>query len=554
MIATTTERSLRFQIASTETEYEQVFRLNYRTFVEEIPQHPPNPERRLVDRFHHQNTYLVAMEGDDLVGMMAVREARPFSLDEKLGTIDSYLPPGRRICELRLLSVLPSHRNGHVFQGLLKLLHEYGRKRRYNLAVISGTLRQQKLYKHLGFVPFGPLVGSAEAQFQPMYLTIEEFEENARPILSSPSDAGRAIPPVFFLPGPVGIHPDVRRAFDALPISHRSEPFKQQLAVTQSLLSQLTGAAHVEILLGSGTLANDVIAAQLSLDPGPGVVISNGEFGTRLMDHARRFQLPFEAMELPWGDVLNSAALNDFLDARPSTRWLWTTACETSTGILNPLRLLKETCAARNIRLCLDAISAIGTVPLDLGGVTFASGVSGKGLAAFPGLSLVFYQQPVQPRPDRLPRYLDLGLYAEEGGVPFTQSSNLLAALQTALRRFDSPRPFVEIVELSNWLRPRLRELGFQILAPDDHAAPAVITLVPPPSVDAMELGNRLLEAGFLASYQSDYLRDRNWLQICLMGECTRASLVALLSELQRLAAPVHPPASAPRLASPLAT
>jgi len=174
------ERNLRFKIASEESEFEQVFRLNYKTFVEEIPQHPSNPEKRLVDRFHHENTYLIALDADQIIGMMAVRDKRPFSLDEKLGNIDRYLPPGRKICEVRLLSVLPSHRNGMVFQGLLKLLLEYGRSQRYNLAVISGTVRQQKLYKHLGFVPFGPPVGTADAPFQPMYLSFEAFQRRAK--------------------------------------------------------------------------------------------------------------------------------------------------------------------------------------------------------------------------------------------------------------------------------------------------------------------------------------------------------------------------------------
>src|SRR4030095_3269878 len=163
------ERTLCFKIASEESEFEQVFRLNYKTFVEEIPQHPPNPEKRLVDRCHHENAYRIALDAEEVIGMMAVRDKRPFSLDEKLGNIDRYLPPGRKICEVRLLSVLPSHRNGMVFQGLLKWLLEDARSQRYNGAVISGTVRQQKLYKHLGFVPFGPLVGSKDAQYQPMY-------------------------------------------------------------------------------------------------------------------------------------------------------------------------------------------------------------------------------------------------------------------------------------------------------------------------------------------------------------------------------------------------
>src|SRR5436309_6692642 len=327
------EQCIRFKIASEESEFEQIFRLNYKTFVEELPQHPPNPEKRLVDRFHHENTYLIALDGDELVGMMAVRDKRPFSLDEKLGNIDRYLPPGRKMCEVRLLAVLPSHRNGMVFQGLLKLLFDYGLSRHYNLGVISGTVRQQKLYKHLGFVPFGPLVGPKEAQYQPMYLTLEEFEENALPILNVPSAAERARNPISFLPGPVNIRPELRAALDQLPLSHRCERFKEDFALTKTLLCQLVRAQRVEILLGSGTLANDAVAGQLALLSAPGIVLSNGEFGCRLADHAKRFGLVFDALELEWGAVFERAQVRRMLERRRDARWLWACACETSTGV-----------------------------------------------------------------------------------------------------------------------------------------------------------------------------------------------------------------------------
>jgi aspartate aminotransferase-like enzyme len=526
---------LRFKIASNESELEQVFRLNYKTFVEEIPQHPPNPEKRLVDRFHHENAYLIALDADELIGMMAVRDKRPFSLDEKLGNIDRFLPPGRKICEVRLLSVLPSHRNGMVFQGLLKLLLEYGRSQRYNLAVISGTVRQQKLYKHLGFVPFGPLVGPKTAQYQPMYLTLEEFEEVATPLLNVASAADRALNPISFLPGPVSLRAEIRAALDKLPLSHRCDKFKEEVTLTKTLLCQLVRAQRVEILLGSGTLANDVIAAQLSLMAAPGVILNNGEFGKRLVDHANRFALPFQTLEIEWGAAFDREQVRQTLSRQPDAKWLWAVACETSTGILNDVDWLKELCAGRGIKLCLDCISVIGTAPVDLQGVSLASCVSGKGLGAFPGLSMVFYHEAVAPRPDKLPRYLDLGYYAAHNGVPFTHSSNLLSALQAALKRYDSRQPFEEIVELSIWLRPKLRELGFDILAQDAHASPAVITLALPGSISSQKIGDQLQAAGFLLSYQSEYLRGRNWIQICLMGDCSRQSLVALLTELRRV-------------------
>lgn len=179
--------AFRFKIASEPDEFEQIHRLNYQTFVEEIPQHEPNPQGRLVDRFHHENTYLICLSEDQVVGMMALRGKRPFSLDQKLPNLDSYLPADRRVIEARLLSVRPEYRNGPILLGLLKLLAEHFIPLGYNLAIISGTVRQQKLYKHIGFVPFGPLVGPAEAQYQPMYLTLEVFEKQVQKILSNPS-------------------------------------------------------------------------------------------------------------------------------------------------------------------------------------------------------------------------------------------------------------------------------------------------------------------------------------------------------------------------------
>jgi hypothetical protein len=172
--------SYQFKIATEEWEFAQIHRLNYATFVEEIPQHSVNPDQALVDKFHHENTYIICLDRGKVVGMIAVRGNRPFSLDAKLENLEAYLPPGRKLCELRLLAVDRKHRNGWVFWGMGKLLAEHCLKAGYDLALISGTTRQQRLYRHLGFMPFGPLVGEPGAQFQPMYLSLEAFQRRAR--------------------------------------------------------------------------------------------------------------------------------------------------------------------------------------------------------------------------------------------------------------------------------------------------------------------------------------------------------------------------------------
>jgi len=88
----------RFKIASEASEFEQIHGLNHRTFAEEIPQHRAHPSGRLVDRFHEENTYAICLAGSRLAGMVALRGRRPFSLDQKLPDLDSYLPAARSVC------------------------------------------------------------------------------------------------------------------------------------------------------------------------------------------------------------------------------------------------------------------------------------------------------------------------------------------------------------------------------------------------------------------------------------------------------------------------
>jgi hypothetical protein len=165
-----------YKLSTEPGELEQIHRLNYATFVEEIPQHAPAPSRLLIDKFHAQNTYIVCLRGAELAGMVAVRDQRPFSLDAKVADLDRYLPPHCKPCEIRLLAVQPAYRRSRVLWGLLVALAGYCDSHGYDLALISGTVRQLKLYQKLNFTPFGDLVGSPGAQYQPMYLTRAGFE------------------------------------------------------------------------------------------------------------------------------------------------------------------------------------------------------------------------------------------------------------------------------------------------------------------------------------------------------------------------------------------
>jgi aspartate aminotransferase-like enzyme len=130
---------------------------------------------------------------------------------------------------------------------------------------------------------------------------------------------------------------------------------------------------------------------------------------------------------------------------------------------------------------------------------------------------------------------LDLAYYAAQQGIPFTFSSNLLHALHAAIKRVPWDKRFAELRELSAWLRPRLRELGFALVGNDAQTSPAVITIALPPELDSSRVGSAIQESGYLLSYKSEYLRRKNWIQICLMGDTAREKLVSLLNALNRV-------------------
>jgi len=374
-------------------------------------------------------------------------------------------------------------------------------------------------------------VGTGEARFQPMYLTLESFLSNAKAL------APRAAAATSYLSGPVEIHEEVRKAFAVDPESHRSERFLADFDATRRMLCDLVGARHVEVLLGSGTLANDAVAAQLALLGERGLVLSNGEFGERLVDQASRFGLACEVVRAPWGTPFDYREVWRRLSADKGLRWLWAVHCETSSGMLNDADALRAAAVAHRVKLCLDCISSIGSLPVSLAGVHLASGVSGKALGSFAGLAMVFHDSVIAPS-GVLPRYLDLGYYATQGGVPFTASSNLVGALQAALQRASWPQRFKRIARAAEWLRRELRAAGFDVVAPEDWAAPAVTTLALPAEVCSRQVGAALRKAGFLAGYQSAYLLQRNWLQVSLMGEFSEANLQALIDALRDVRAP----------------
>ena len=538
-----------FKIADTDAEFEQIHRLNFQTFVREIPQHADRGGDTLVDKFHHKNTYIVAVRAGRVVGMLCAHRTPPFSVADRLADPAVLTKTGVNVMEVRLLAVQPGERHGAVVLGMVFHLNEYGLKQGVTHFVISGVSEQRELYEHIGFEPIGDPVGSGRATFTPMWVPLERIQNKMSRTIEMWSkrlarETPMAVPDhelVCLLPGPVAIAPEVHQAFHQPLIYHRGDAFLPLYEKARERLSQLVGGKKkVAMFVGSGTMANDAVAATLAADEQRhnGLVLVNGEFGDRLRKQAARMGLNARVLSWDWGRPWSLNQIEAAFREMPRGGWVWGVHHETSTGVLNDLPAIVKLANECGHRVCVDCVSSLATVPVDLSGVYLASGASGKAIGSYAGLAFVFADPAdlAHIDPDTIPTYLDVPSTLSVVGPRFTVPSPLLLALGAALEPLSTPELLSErlraVCELGRYLRGRLRELGLTPMAADAHANPSIVTFAPPPGETAAAFVDRCRGYGFQIAGQSGYLAERNLVQIAVMGHVTSDQIDQLLAKL----------------------
>lgn len=529
-------RDVVFKPVTTAEELGQVHRLNHQTFAQELGQYETNERGELVDRFHSGNRYFVAKYGDAVVGMISINSTAPFSIEKRLSDPSATLAAIPGPSEVRLLAIKSEVRGGIVLAGLFWQVYAEARRQGRSHLLISGISERAEMYRALGFRDLGSAVPSGAISFIPMAMELGDaaIEEKAKRFKTWWQRRDRE--PVSLLPGPVQISATVRQAFEQVPVSHRAGSMVEAYDAVRKTLEELTSGLRVSLMTGSGTLANDAVAACLRARFGDahGLVLANGEFGERLIRQARAAGLRFDALEWAWGKRWDFAAIEGRI--RAGAAWVWCVHLETSTGQLNDLHRLSLVCQDLRRELAADCVSSLGAVPFDDCKLSLASGVSGKALGAYAGLAMVFADEHMlrETSFERVPATFNLAKNVEQGAPMYTIASPQLRALKQALdenyrdarsraRRYEHYR------ELSSWVRSELRQRGICLLVDDDSAAPVICTF----PLASHSAAHRCSDAGFHISHESGYLEQRGWGQISVMGDLTRQRIEGVFNALE---------------------
>jgi 2-aminoethylphosphonate-pyruvate transaminase len=120
------------------------------------------------------------------------------------------------------------------------------------------------------------------------------------------------------------------------------------------------------LMQGSGTFA---IEAALGNFAPTGrrkmLMISNGAYGERAIQIMARLNRPHEILRYEDHEKPRLADIENLLDEDPGIAAVFLVHCETTSGLINPMRDIAAVVKKRERTLILDAMSSFGAIPIE---------------------------------------------------------------------------------------------------------------------------------------------------------------------------------------------
>lgn len=248
----------------------------------------------------------------------------------------------------------------------------------------------------------------------------------------------------LFTVGPVEMEDEIRlMGSDKIPYFRTAE-FSGVMNKIEDNIKAIVKApekTRVAILTASGTGAMEAAVSNVLDQNDKVLVIVGGSFGHRFEQLCQRFQIPYDALNLQFGDELTEERLSAYEGKEYSA--LLVNLHETSTGQLYNIDLLSAFCKRNHTLLIVDAISTLLADPFDMkkSGADVVIASSQKALALPPGISFIVSSERANERimnHSISSIYFDLKDYfsnMDRGQTPFTPAVGIILQMARKLER-----------------------------------------------------------------------------------------------------------------------
>jgi 2-aminoethylphosphonate-pyruvate transaminase len=264
--------------------------------------------------------------------------------------------------------------------------------------------------------------------------------------------------------------------------------------IVQQIRSQLVKLATVQdgytvtLMQGSGTFSVESAIGSVIPKDGKLVVLVNGEYGRRIGQIANKLGISTVTIDSSELAAPDPQELDKVLQQDPQITHVAMVHCETTTGMLNPIKAIGDIAKKYKKVFIVDAMSSFGGIVIDMAElhIDFLVSSANKCIQGVPGFGFVLAKHSSMIAIEGLSRSVSLDLYdqwrcmEDNGGKwRFTSPTHVVRAFAEALKELDEEGGIVarqqRYGENQHALVVGMQRLGFEPLL-DAQLQSSIIT------------------------------------------------------------------------------
>lgn len=350
---------------------------------------------------------------------------------------------------------------------------------------------------------------------------------------------------ILRIPGPSPIPPSVQRAMSQPMIGHRGQETSAMLKTISSKLKKVLGTSQdVLILTGSGTSGLEAAVVNIVQPNEEVLILVSGAFGERFAKICDAYSIKTHQIDVEWGQAINPQDVKNYLTDHPEIKTVFSTYCETSTGILNPIKEISEAVhEASEALFVVDGVSCVGGVEtkMDDWGIDVMVTGSQKAFMLPAGLAFIAVSEKAwnKIKTNSRPRfYFDLVKYKDnilKDTTPFTPALSLIFGLEQVLYLMEKEgldHVYKRHQLMMNMTRAAFKALDIPLLTSDEFASPTV-TAVQPNDFNSEDFRKVLKKQfGLTVAGGQQHLSGKIF-RIGHMGYCSPADVLQTISAIE---------------------
>lgn len=347
----------------------------------------------------------------------------------------------------------------------------------------------------------------------------------------------------LFIPGPVDVSPDVAQQMSKPMIGHRSADYAGLHASCIEGLRKIMYTQN-QVFISASSSTGWMEAAVRNCVAKKALHIVNGAFSKRWAQISKACEKDHEVIDLEWGSAIKPSDIEDKLNGGEFDA-LFVTHNETSTGVMTPLTGFGKLCQDNDIIFCVDAVSSMAGVKLEVDKLGIDVLVAGtqKCFGVAPGLAMT----SVSERAMELSKdmgdkgyYFDYHVYLKyqkKNNTPMTPPIPQIRALDYQIKKIlgeeGLENRFKRHKEMADLARAWAGE-NFALFPKDWCLSDTVTCVKNTKDVDLVELNKGLSEKGYVFSNGYGKLKGATF-RIAHMADTTVDELKEYLKTIDEL-------------------